>query len=102
MFVRCACCSCCKPKKMKLTVTTMSDEIFVFDVSDDLELENFKVLCELESAIPARELLLIFNGRPLLDNAGIRRFVLRFTRTVQLRSWCRKRKLESQKISQVL
>lgn len=55
---------------MKLTVTTMSDELFVFDVSEDLELENFKVLCELETSIPARELLLIFSGRPLLDNAA--------------------------------
>src|SRR6218665_477690 len=98
MFFGCACCSCCKSKNMKLTVTTMTDEIFVFDVSEDLELENFKVLCELEAGVPARELLLIFKGRPLLDNAGIRHFVLRFARTVQLHSWCRKRKFDYQKI----
>ncbi|XP_025829675.1 protein DDI1 homolog 2 isoform X2 [Agrilus planipennis] len=53
---------------MKVTVTTMSDFIFVLDVSEDLELENFKAFCEVESGIPAPEILLSFNGLPLLDD----------------------------------
>lgn len=53
---------------MKVTVTTLNDEIFVLDVSEDLELENFKAFCEIESGFPAKEITLNFNGRPLLDD----------------------------------
>ena len=28
---------------MKVTVATLSDEVFTLDVSEDLEIENFKV-----------------------------------------------------------
>lgn len=52
---------------MKVTVTTLNDEIFVLDVSEDLELENFKAFCEVESGFPAREIILNFGGRPLMD-----------------------------------
>lgn len=53
---------------MKVTVTTLSDDIFVLDVSEDLELENFKAFCEVESGVPAPELMIVFEGRPLIDD----------------------------------
>lgn len=53
---------------MKVTVTTLTDDIFVLDVSEDLELENFKAFCEVESGVPASESVIAFNGRPLMDN----------------------------------
>ncbi|XP_071052372.1 protein DDI1 homolog 2 isoform X2 [Onthophagus taurus] len=53
---------------MKVTVTTLTDDIFVLDVSEDLELENFKAFCEVESGVPAIESVIAFNGRPLMDN----------------------------------
>lgn len=52
---------------MKVTVTTLSDSIFVLDVSEDLELENFKAFCEIETGIPASDIVICFNGRPLRD-----------------------------------
>lgn len=54
--------------KMKVTVTTLTDYIFVLDVSEDLELENFKAFCEVESGFPASEIAIAFNGMPLMDN----------------------------------
>ncbi|KZC08847.1 PREDICTED: protein DDI1 homolog 2 [Dufourea novaeangliae] len=53
---------------MKVTVTTLSDDIFVLDVSEDLELENFKAFCEIETGVPAHEIVIAFNGRPLMDD----------------------------------
>ncbi|CAG9782038.1 unnamed protein product [Diatraea saccharalis] len=53
---------------MKVTVTTLNDELFVLDVSEDLELENFKAFCEIESGFPAKDITLNFNGKPLLDD----------------------------------
>ncbi|XP_013145843.1 PREDICTED: protein DDI1 homolog 2-like isoform X1 [Papilio polytes] len=53
---------------MKVTVTTLTDEIFVIDVSEDLELENFKAFCEIESGFRAKDIILNFNGQPLLDD----------------------------------
>ncbi|XP_030758327.1 protein DDI1 homolog 2 isoform X1 [Sitophilus oryzae] len=53
---------------MKVTVTTLTDYIFVLDVSEDLELENFKAFCEIESGFPASEIVIAFNGMPLMDN----------------------------------
>lgn len=53
---------------MKITVTTLSDVIFILDVSEDLELENFKAFCEVESGLPAHEIVIMFNGRPLMDD----------------------------------
>lgn len=54
---------------MRVTVTTLSDEIFNLDVSEDLELENFKAFCEVESGIPAAEISIVFNGSILDDNS---------------------------------
>ncbi|CAG2190325.1 DDI1 [Mytilus edulis] len=53
---------------MQITVTTLSDQIFTLDVSDDLELENFKALCEFEIGIPAREIGITWNGKPIQDD----------------------------------
>lgn len=54
--------------RMKVTVTTLSDDIFVLDVSEELELENFKAFCEIESGVPAHEIVIAFNGLPLMDD----------------------------------
>jgi len=53
---------------MKITVTTLSDALFVLDVSEDLELENFKAFCEVEAGIPSSTMIISFNGRPLQNN----------------------------------
>lgn len=53
---------------MKITVTTSSDLIFVLDVADDLELENFKAFCEVESGIPSAQIGVLHNGQLLGDN----------------------------------
>lgn len=53
---------------MRVTVTTLTDYIFTLDVSEDLELENFKAFCEVESGFAAPEIMIVFNGQPLLDN----------------------------------
>lgn len=53
---------------MRLTVTTLSDEIFTFEVSEDMELDSFRALCEIETGISAREIVVFWNGRPLHDN----------------------------------
>jgi len=52
---------------MKVTVATLSDTVFTLDVSEDLEIENFKAFCEVESGIPCAEIGLLFNGIPMLD-----------------------------------
>lgn len=53
---------------MKITVTTTTDNIFFLDVSEELELENFKAFCEVESGITSSQMVVVFNGKPLLDN----------------------------------
>lgn len=53
---------------MKITVTTSSDLIFVLDVADDLELENFKAFCEVESGIPSGQIGVAHNGQLLMDD----------------------------------
>lgn len=52
---------------MKITVTTLSDYIFELDVSEELELENFKAFCEVESGFPSSEIVITFKGQTLLD-----------------------------------
>ncbi|KAG1714251.1 Protein DDI1 2 [Nymphon striatum] len=54
--------------KMKLTVTTLTEDLLTLDVSDDLELENFKALCECETGIATNDMVILFEGRPLLDS----------------------------------
>ncbi len=53
---------------MKITVTTLTDNIFTLEVSEDMEIENFKALCEFECGIPASEIVVAWNGRPLQDD----------------------------------
>lgn len=53
---------------MKITVTTVSDYVFELDVSEELELENFKAFCEVESGFPSNEIVISFKGQPLLDD----------------------------------
>lgn len=42
--------------------------MFSLDVSDDIELENFKALCEAESGIASSEISLSLNGQDLTDD----------------------------------
>ncbi|XP_059469573.1 protein DDI1 homolog 2 isoform X2 [Neocloeon triangulifer] len=53
---------------MNITVASLSDQVFPLNVSEDLELENLKAFCEVESGVPAHEIQLSFNGMPLTDN----------------------------------
>jgi DNA damage-inducible protein 1 len=39
---------------MKVTVITLADFTFSLEVGEDLELENFKAFCEVESGIPGK------------------------------------------------
>ena len=50
-------------RNMKVTVATLTDTVFTLEVASDMEVENFKALCEVESGIPAAEMLLLFNGQ---------------------------------------
>ena len=78
---------------MKVTIATLSDTVFTLEVASDMEVEhfkafwflaveigigyiswsqveNFKALCEVESGIPAAEMVLLFNGQvvPCLES----------------------------------
>lgn len=53
---------------MKVTVTTLTDAVVMLDVSPDMELINFKALCEAETGFPAKEIVLTHEGVPLLDD----------------------------------
>lgn len=53
---------------MKLTVTTFRDDLFTLEVPEDIELENFKAYCEVESGLSASEITLVWNGNPLQDD----------------------------------
>ena len=53
---------------MKITVTTVSDYVFELDVHEELELENFKAFCEVESGFPSTEIVILFKGQPLTDD----------------------------------
>ncbi|XP_068239930.1 protein DDI1 homolog 2 isoform X5 [Palaemon carinicauda] len=52
---------------MRISVTT-ENSTYPIEVADDLELENFKALCEMEVGIPVGEMIVVFNARPLTDN----------------------------------
>ena len=47
---------------MILTVTTLTGQMFPMDVAEDLELENFKAICEAESGFPAEDIILLVNN----------------------------------------
>ena len=48
-------------ENMILTVTTLTGQMFPMDVAEDLELENFKAICEAESGFPAEEIVILVN-----------------------------------------
>ncbi|XP_058805771.1 protein DDI1 homolog 2 isoform X3 [Phymastichus coffea] len=52
---------------MKVTITTTKNQIFILDVSEDLELENFIAFCAIETGIPFHEISVLFNGHQLFD-----------------------------------
>ncbi|KAK7074376.1 cyanamide hydratase [Halocaridina rubra] len=52
---------------MRVSVTT-ENATYPLEVAEDLELENFKALCEVEVGIPVGEMIVVFNARPLTDN----------------------------------
>lgn len=54
---------------MKIVLTTHDDHyLVVLDVSEDLELINFKALCEVETGIPSQNAGLTHNGQLLVDD----------------------------------
>ena len=53
---------------MQITVTTLRGEVFSLEVPEDLELENFKAFCEAESGLASKEMIILYNGLPLLDD----------------------------------
>lgn len=53
---------------MKITVTTLSEKIFFLDVAEDLELENFKAFCEVETGFRCADFALAHNGQHLTDD----------------------------------
>jgi len=53
---------------MKVTATLEGDQIFTLDVSEDLELENFKALLEFECGVQSSQIVIFHNGVPLGDD----------------------------------
>lgn len=53
---------------MQITITTLTDNPFSIEVGEDLELENFKALCEVETGIKPAVMAIIWNGRQLQDH----------------------------------
>ena len=53
---------------MKVTVTLEGEQMFNLDVSDDLELENFKAIVEVDSGVQSSQIVIFHNGVPLQDN----------------------------------
>lgn len=54
--------------KMKVTTTLEGEQIFNLDVSDELELENFKALLEFESGVQSSQIVIFHNGIALRDD----------------------------------
>lgn len=52
---------------MKLTITTLTDLVITLDVASDMELENFKALCSLETNINIEKISLFYDGKLLND-----------------------------------
>ena len=53
---------------MKVTITNLAGEIFSLEVSEDMELENFKAFCEFECGIPSKQMFVVWNGNQLQDD----------------------------------
>ncbi|XP_045163407.1 protein DDI1 homolog 2-like isoform X2 [Mercenaria mercenaria] len=52
---------------MHLTITTLDDHIMNVEVSEDLEIENLKAQCEFELGVPSANIVLTWEGRPLVE-----------------------------------
>ncbi|XP_063965953.1 protein DDI1 homolog 2-like isoform X2 [Lytechinus pictus] len=52
---------------MKVSVANLDNALISLEVSPEIELENFKVLVEMELGLSASECVILFNGRPMLD-----------------------------------
>ena len=54
---------------MRITVTSVAtDSVFPLDIPADLEVENLKAFCEAEAGIPVKEMILLFEGKPLRED----------------------------------
>ena len=53
---------------MKVTTTLEGDQIFTMEVREDLELENFKALLEIESGVSSSQIVIFHDGVPLRDD----------------------------------
>jgi DNA damage-inducible protein 1 len=53
---------------MQIVITTLDGNIHPIEVSADLDILNFKALCEQETRIPIGEISLTFNGQPMNDD----------------------------------
>ncbi|RWS25028.1 protein DDI1 2-like isoform X3 [Leptotrombidium deliense] len=53
---------------MKLTIATLDEHIVTLEVSEDMELENFKALCAIELGMDSNKLSVLFDGKRLLDD----------------------------------
>lgn len=53
---------------MKLTITNAEGDIFTLEVPGDIEIENLKAYCEVESGIPSSEIDLLYNGALLNES----------------------------------
>ena len=54
---------------MHITVTSATgDTVFPLEIPSDLGVADFKAFCEAQSDIPAAEMVLLFNGKPMDDD----------------------------------
>ncbi|KAJ6224479.1 hypothetical protein RDWZM_003024 [Blomia tropicalis] len=52
---------------MKLTLTTLTDLVFTLEVNEEMEIENLKALCSLETNISVESMTIFYNGNQLSD-----------------------------------
>ncbi|XP_071502846.1 protein DDI1 homolog 2-like [Diadema antillarum] len=52
---------------MKVSIANLEGALISVEVSPEIELENFKVLVEVEVGLPSSQCVILFNGRPMLD-----------------------------------
>ena len=62
---------------MIITVTTLDDQMFNLDVNEDMEISNFKVLCEAESGIKKQYMKLSCDGKELNGNSTLKNLGVR-------------------------
>ncbi|XP_030835068.1 protein DDI1 homolog 2 [Strongylocentrotus purpuratus] len=52
---------------MKVSVANLEGALISLEVSPEIELENFKVLVEMEAELSSSQCVILYNGRPMLD-----------------------------------